>query len=260
MLRIARKNVFVGLALAVLAFCLPQIANAQVLGKGNLIGFVYGQDGTTPVEGAMIVVKNISTGKVFESGRSNNLGVFKFEGLDSGLYSLGVTGTTGSYNSSDLVGVTNAETAKIAIALSPYEKEVAQAVKQINKDQQEKGESRIGHVAGFGPGGKAADVFIERGLLQLGDRIHVKGPKTDFYQDTRSLMVQGAAVKKAFAGQNTLVDLVKPFVTDDVVYIVCKKGIPPLFLAPLGIAAVVAGSAVLTPSGNEETASDFTVK
>jgi hypothetical protein len=251
------KGVSLGLVAALLVFYAPLALSGQVPAKGNLLGFVYGQDGTTPLPGAVVIVKNISSGKVFESSASDGLGVFKVQGLDTGLYALGVTSPKGSFNSPDLVGVAANETAKIAIALSPYESDVQEAVQQVNKDQQEKGESRIGHVVVFMTGGSQGDVFIERGLLQSGDRIHVKGVNTDFYQDAKGLMVKGASVRKALSGENCLVSLVKPAVAGDIVYVVCKKGIPPFFLAPLGIAAVVAGSAALTPGGDEQTASPF---
>jgi len=251
------KVLSVGLILAVLFFYAPHVLKAQVAGKGNLIGFVYGQDGTTPVAGAVVMVKNISNGKIFESSKSDNLGVFRVQGLDTGLYALGVMAIAGDYNSGELVGVAANETSKIAIAISPYENDVAEAVQQVNKDQQEKGESRIGHVVGFSSGSREAEVFIERGLLQSGDRIHVKGESTNFYQDAKSLKIQGAGVRKVLAGQNCMLPLTKPAIEGDVVYVVCKRGIPPFFLAPLGIAAVIAGSAALTPTGDETTASPF---
>ena len=91
------KVLSLGLILAVLLFYSPQVLKAQVAGKGNLIGFVYDQDGTTPVAGAVVMVKNISNGKVFQSSKSDNLGVFKVQGLDTGLYALGVTAVGGRF-------------------------------------------------------------------------------------------------------------------------------------------------------------------
>ena len=251
------KVVSLGLVAAVLIFFSPHVLKGQVPVKGNLLGFVYGQDGTTPLPGAVVMVKNISSGKVYESAASDGLGVFTFQGLETGLYALGVMSPDGSYNSTDLVGVAANETAKIAIALNPYEKDVQEAVKPVNKDQQEKGESRIGPVSEFKSDSGRAAVFIERGLLQAGDRIHVKGASTDFYQDAKGLMVQGASVRKAMVGETVDIPLKKTCVPGDIVYIVCRRGIPPFFLAPLGIAAVIAGSAALTPSEKEQPASQI---
>ncbi len=244
-----------GLVAAILILYSPQVLKGQVPAKGNLLGFVYGQDRTTPLPGAVIMVKNISSGKVYESAASDGLGVFKVQGLEIGLYALGVMSPDGSYNSTDLVGVAANETAKIAIALNPYEKDVREAVQPVNKDQQEKGESRVGPVSEFMANNVRAAVFIERGLLQAGDRIHVKGVNTDFYQDARNLTVQGASVRKALVGETCEITLKQACVPGDIVYVVCKRGVPPFFLAPLGIAAVIAGSAALTPSETEQPAS-----
>ena len=251
------KVLSLGLIFAVFLLYSPQVLKAQGASKGNLIGFVYGQDGTTPVAGAVVTVKNISNGKVFASNRSDFLGVFKVQGLDTGLYALGVTAVAGDFNSGELVGVAANETSKVAIAITPYEKDVAEAVQQVTKDQQEKGEARIGHVVGFNSGSHIADVFIERGLLQSGDRIHVKGESTDFYQEAKSLKIQGSGVRKILAGQNGTLPFIKPAVAGDVVYVSCKRGIPPLFFAPLGVAAVMVGGATLSATADETTASQF---
>ena len=251
------KVVSLGLAAAMLVFSSPLVLKGQAPAKGNLLGFVYGQDGTTPLPGAVVMVKNISSGRVYESSASDGLGVFKVQGLETGLYALGVTSPKGSFNSTDLIGVAANETSKIAVALTPYEKDVQEAIQPVNKDQQEEGESRVGHVVVYTAGGNQAEVFIERGLLQHSDRIHVKGVNTDFYQDAKGLLLQGASVRKLLAGQNGMISINKPCEPGDLVYVVCKRGIPPFFLAPLGIAAVVAGSAALTPGGDEQTASPF---
>ncbi len=226
------KVVSIGLVAAMLVFFSPQVLKGQVPAKGNLLGFVYGQDGTTPLPGAVVMVKNISSGKVYESSASDGLGIFKVQGLETGLYALGVTSPKGSFNSTDLVGVAANETAKIAIALTPYENDVQQAVQQVNKDQQEEGESRIGHVVVSAGGGNQAEVFIERGLLQSSDRIHVKGVNTDFYQDAKGLLFQGAYVKKLLSGQNGMISVNKPCEPGDIVYVVCKGAFRPSSLRP----------------------------
>lgn len=244
-----------GLIAAVVVLYSPQGLKGQVPARGNLLGFVYGQDGTTPLEGAVVMVKNVSSGRMYESPASDSLGVFKVQGMETGLYALGVTSPNGSFNSTDLVGVSANETAKIAIALNPYEKDVREAIQPVNKDQREHGESRIGPVSAFLPANGRAEVFIERGLLQAGDRIRVKGPSTDFYQDAKDLMVRGTSVRKALVGESVSLSLKQSCDPGDIVYVVCKRGIPPFFLAPLGIAAVIAGSAALTPGQNEQPAS-----
>jgi len=48
---------------------------AEVSNKGNLIGFVYGEDENTQVEGTVFKIKNIATSKVLENSKYSKLGV-----------------------------------------------------------------------------------------------------------------------------------------------------------------------------------------
>jgi len=54
--------------------------------KGHLIGFVYGEDGNTQVEGAVFKIKNIASSKVLENSKYSKLGVFKLDGIEEGLH------------------------------------------------------------------------------------------------------------------------------------------------------------------------------
>ena len=220
-------------------------ASEAAASTGSLIGFIYGQDATTPVSGAVITLKSIGTGSSFESAPTDSQGVFRMTALAAGVYAMGVTSPAGGFNASSMVGIKANETAKVSVALQPYEKEVAQAVSQVNESQTKAGESRVGRIVEFLPGTVEGQVFIELGLLQQNDRIHVLGERTDFYQDVKSLVFQGMAVKRAFGGQTVQLKLIKPAEAGDIVYIVCKRGIPPIFLSPLGIAAIVAGTGAI---------------
>jgi hypothetical protein len=99
---------------------------------------------------------------------------------------------------------------------------------------------------------KEAEVLVEIGLIQDSDRIHVKGQVTDFYQDMRALKAYGAKAKRVNSGYTAIFRTVKPCQAGDFVYIVCKRGVPPFFLAPLGIAAIVAGYAPLSATYTED--------
>jgi hypothetical protein len=244
-----------GLLFSFFLFMSPQVLPAQTSGPGNLLGFVYDKDGSTPVAGAVIFIKNVTTGSVHESKKSDAFGVFKFEGLTAGIYSLGVSSNAGNYNSPDLVGVTPDETAKLSIVLNPYDNQVAQAAQAVAKNQKEKGESFIGRVVKYVPQNKEAEVFVEQGLLQAGDRIRVKGGATDFYQDARLLRIDGVKTSRIVSGQNGILPIVRACAAGDRIYIVCKRGVPPFFLAPLGLAAIVAGSAALVTIEEEQPVS-----
>jgi hypothetical protein len=241
MRRLAKGVVSWGLAVSLILVCSLPGAFAQASDKGNLIGFVFGHDGSTPVPGAVVVVKNISTGAVTEASATDVLGLFRVPGLDAGIYALGVKSTAGNYNSPDLFGVEAQQTAKLTIALNRYDPPAASAAEVVIKEQRDKGEAYIGKIVKYIPETKEAHVFVEIGLIQKEDRIHVKGQDTDFYQDVTRLMAY------------------KPCTEGDFVYIVCKRGVPPFFLAPLGIAAIVAGAVPLHAS-EEEILSPYKIK
>lgn len=90
-------------------------ANANT---GNVVGFIYEQDGTTPVEGAILQARNINTGKVYKSTKTDKLGMFKAE-LEQGMYVAGVSTKEGDYNLPNLIGIKANETAKVSLALKP---------------------------------------------------------------------------------------------------------------------------------------------
>jgi len=245
MRRGARGVVLCGLAAALILLFTSAGSFAQSPNKGNLVGFVFGRDGSTPVAGAIVVVKNVSTGAVTESGGSDDLGVFRLVGLDAGIYALGVKSTAGNYNSQDFFGVAAQQTSKLTIALNPYDAISASAAEAVIKEQRDKGEAYIGKVVKYDPDAREAEVFVEIGLVQKEDRIHVKGQVTDFYQDLNKLMAYGAKADRVTSGYTAVVKASKPCVEGDFVYIVCKRGMLPFFLAPLGVAAIVAGAVPL---------------
>ncbi len=260
MRRGAKVVVSWGSALALILVLFPSILRPQEAGRGNLVGFIYGQDGSTPVEGAVVVVKNLTTGLVTEGSRSDGIGVFKFQGLAAGLYALGVKSDKGSYNSQDFFGVMADKTSKISIALNTYDPAAASAAAVVIKAQREKGEAYIGKVVKYTAETKEAEILVEIGLLQSEDRIHVKGRSTNFYQDMRSLKAHGTKVKRVLSGHTVVLRSSKPCMPGDFVYIVCKRGVPPFFLAPLGIAAIVAGATPLVTIYEDEPVSPFKIK
>jgi hypothetical protein len=178
----------------------------------------------------------------------------------AGLYALGVRSEKGSFNSLDFFGITAGKTAKISIALDRYDPADAEAAEVVIKEQRIRGEAFIGKVARYVPETKEAEIDVEIGVIQAEDRIHIKGRVTDFYQDLRGLKSFGAKTKRVHSGHTAVLRSSKPCQQGDFVYIVCKRGVPPLFLAPLGLAAIVAGAVPLAAIYEEETVSQFKIK
>lgn len=128
------KSVFLLLIFSFLMFYLPHLINGKAVGKGNLIGFVYDKDGTTPLEGAIVKLKNVSTGSIYESSKTSKLGVFKLEGIDEGLYVTGISSKEGYFNVESFIGIKANETAKVSFALKPQAKG-----EKANKPKRKKG-------------------------------------------------------------------------------------------------------------------------
>jgi|Deesub1362B_J571_1020462.scaffolds.fasta_scaffold00006_155 hypothetical protein len=242
------KKISVFLAVSLIFFLTPGLTWAELnqsQGTGALQGKILALDGSTPFPGALVKLKHLSTGKIFESNLTNNQGYFKVEGLTKGLYLVGVSTPQGDFNANALVGVEPNKTEEIVVVLKPYDQQTAQAAREVYREQKKAGESLVGRVVAYYPPQTAADVFIIKGYLQLRDRVHVKGAETDFYQNVESLALEGKAIKRAYASQTVLMKLKYPAQVGDLVYLVCKEGILPIFLTPLGIAAIVAGSAAV---------------
>ncbi len=240
-----------GLLMSLVLFLSPPLARPQTAGKGHLVGFVYGRDKSTPAVGAVVLAKNITTGAIYESTRSDSAGAFKVENLDPGIYSLGVTSSEGDFNAQDLVGVKPGETSKVSIALSPYDAAALEAARAVAREEKERGESRVGTVVSFSPASSESTVFIERGLIQLGDRLRIKGPTTDFQMDLKNLKVRGAYATMCLSGEQAAIPVGRSCSMGDDVYVVCKRGVPPFFLLPLGL-ALVGGSMNLLTVEEEE--------
>lgn len=114
---IMSKTVVFLLISSIIIFYFPHDLKAQNTGKGNLIGFVYEKNGTSPIEGAVIKLKNVSTANVYESSKSDKFGIVKIEGIEGGLYIAGISTKEGNFNVVNLIGIKATETAKISFAL-----------------------------------------------------------------------------------------------------------------------------------------------
>jgi hypothetical protein len=238
------KLLFILITFAFFVFFSPHFLTAESVAKGNIVGFLYAKDGTTPLEGGIVKFKNLTSGTVFESSKSDTYGIFKLQGIESGVYTYGVLTSDGDFNADNLVGIRiqENETAKLSIALNPYGKEEASAVSEIYKEQEINGESLVGTIADFNPNTRIAQIQVVKGLLRLKDKIHAKGKATDFYQEVNVLMAGNSSAKQVLPGQIASVKLDRKAAQGDLVYVVRNKNLFPLVLAPLGAATILAAS------------------
>jgi hypothetical protein len=117
------KFVAIFLIISFAVFISPQVLKAEETGKGSLVAFVYGPDNTTPIPGAVLKVRNVQTGAAYESLASGERGQVELQGLDEGLYIVGITTAQGDFNIDNLVGIRTDEAARLSFALRPQEQE-----------------------------------------------------------------------------------------------------------------------------------------
>ena len=237
-----------GMVFTILAFMSSSVLMSKDISKGNMIGFLYDNDGRTPLQGAVLQLKNIHSDMLYESSKSDIHGIAKLEGIEPGLYIYGIKTTDGEYNSNDIVGIHAKNTSKISISLKPFDEKTAISVSKASKNKKISGESLIGTVEDFSPESKIATVKIIQGALRNNDKIHIVGEVTDFSQNVQSLTKEGVRVDKAMAEDMASITLDREAQKGDLVYVVYKKGLAPLFLSPLGIATAVAGSGAIVYS------------
>ncbi|MBN1271300.1 MAG: carboxypeptidase regulatory-like domain-containing protein [Candidatus Aminicenantes bacterium] len=233
---------------------------AQEAGEGTLTGYVYEKDGTTPVVGAIVKIKNLSDGTIYISGKTDANGFFRISRVKEGFYVAGIATPFDNFNSNNLIAIKSGETGQVIFALSdPAEKPY------VSEDLPPKNEVRIGYVLKYDIANNMAWIFIEEGTLHKGDNIRFKSLYTDFYQKVEKLFVDVTSpaentqgnippdyvpkleeVDEIIAGNVFVVEVKDPVRIDDFVYLVHKKkSIFAFFITPCGVASVLAGSAAI---------------
>jgi hypothetical protein len=246
--RVSKKVLGTGALVFLFFFLAAPVLSADRGPTGNIIGFVYAKDGTTPLEGAVVKFKNLASGTIYESSKSDNLGVFRLQSVESGMYTYGVLSVQGEFNANSVIGIKvgEKETAKISIALRPYSKDEAAAVSEIYKDKEPNGESLVAIVADFDSSTQMGQLQMVKGLLRVNDKIHAKGQTTDFYQEVGTLKVGDTTTQQILASQSGSIKLERSVQKGDRLYLVQNRKVFPFFLAPAGVAAVIAGNSAIT--------------
>jgi len=246
MLKQMKKSVaLLGGALGLILIITPCLWS-QDIEKGSVLGFVYDKDGTTPIQGAVVKLKDVRSGELYQSTPSDNQGNFLIKQIESGVYMYGVTTSEGDYNCDGMIGVRvdGNEPAKMALALSRYADKENNEEKNPNENTS--GEYLVGEVLSYNPKTQMAQVRILRGVLEKNDRVHILGKpgeeekKRDFYQTTGDLNLNGSKVKRLFVEQVGLFKTKNPVKEGDLVYLAERKGgLLGFLVAPCGWAALL---------------------
>jgi len=90
--------------------------------QAGLRGYVFEEDGTSPVEGAVVFVQRLPDKEVEASSPTDREGMFEISFLKKGIYVLSVRTAGGNYNGGKVLGIgAQAEGyAKMYIALYPF--------------------------------------------------------------------------------------------------------------------------------------------
>ena len=89
----------------------------QVAPTGAMVGFIYGSDMKTPVQNAVVKVRNLNNGQEVVSTPTDAIGAYKIEKLEEGSYVLGVSAPDGDFNFDYVVRVKEGEVGKLSLAL-----------------------------------------------------------------------------------------------------------------------------------------------
>lgn len=250
MLRIARsKYTAVALIISFIIFYSPHLSLAQAVAQGSLSGFIYTEDGVTPLEGAVVKIRNIVDGTIYESTKSDSEGAFKIEGIKEGLYSAGISTAAGDFNFENLIGVRAGELAKISLALVPSGAQTVTSPEEKTTPLQAGSEVTapteavfLGKVVNYKPETQEVSIYIEEGMMQVGDQLIFRGTETDFTQNVKSIRVELVNVEKAIAGQTPDVKVGESAEVGDFVYLRLRRR-AFFFFTPIGVATVLAATA-----------------
>jgi len=99
---------------SLLFFPYEALSSAQT---GTLTGIIFAEDMKTPIEKAVVLVRNVKTKIEFTSNPTDKSGSYVIKNLDEGLYVLGVSAPIGNFNFGYQVQIKANEMAKLSLAL-----------------------------------------------------------------------------------------------------------------------------------------------
>jgi hypothetical protein len=84
---------------------------------GNLTGFVYGEDGKTPLQDATVCLRCVETNKVYQSTPTARTGDYRVLGVEAGTYVVGLKVNEKTYNVENAVNVCSGRTDIISFSI-----------------------------------------------------------------------------------------------------------------------------------------------
>jgi len=208
--------------------------------RGTLIGFVFDKDGIAPVEGVVFKARNVFTGEMLESAATDAQGVFRVEGIASGIYDYVVVSSAGDFAAASNFGlkIREGEQEMLSIKLNPFDRKAESIPKTFPPPVEIQDAHYVGRILAFYQTNSMAEVYIEKGMLRRKDLVKIIGEKTDFDMKVDELVTEKEKEVKALTeGQVGFLKLRKDALPGDAIYISKGDGLLPLFLA-VGASAI----------------------
>lgn len=105
--------IFITVCFLLLVFPVPDFAKQTC---GHLMGFVYGEDGKSPLENAVVLVKGVETNKIFQSKPTGKTGDYRITDINAGVYMLGLMVGEKTYNVPGYVEVAGGRTDTLSLS------------------------------------------------------------------------------------------------------------------------------------------------
>ncbi|MBC7362861.1 MAG: carboxypeptidase regulatory-like domain-containing protein [Candidatus Aminicenantes bacterium] len=121
--RFYHSPLFVGITIVSFMFLLLPLESLArpAAPSGAIVGFVYGSDMKTPVQNAVVKIRNVDDGKEYVSTPTDATGAYKIDQVKEGKYILGVSAPNGDYNFQYVLMVKGGDIGKLSLALKTGE-------------------------------------------------------------------------------------------------------------------------------------------
>lgn len=114
------KVLALGVIGAFLLLLFPAEAWTQTAeGTGTIKGYIFQEDMRTPLENAVVKIRNTKDGLEKESLPTDGIGAYEIKDVKEGRYLLGVSNAGGDYNFDYAISIKANETAKLSMAVKP---------------------------------------------------------------------------------------------------------------------------------------------
>ncbi len=116
------KSKFLNLGLVcafILLFFPVEVFSQDSLATGSLVGYIYKDDFQTPIENAVVYLRNIENKAEYQSTPSDEIGLYTVKDVAEGRYVLGISSDEGNFNLDYSVLIKADEIAKLSIATKP---------------------------------------------------------------------------------------------------------------------------------------------